>query len=43
MKVQLQVSGDMIFVKEFLDKYLTQFIIIMLALLGGGKLSDLFK
>lgn len=35
--------GDMVFVKEFLEKYLTQFIIVMLALLGGGKLFDLFK
>jgi len=35
--------SDMGFVKEFLDKYLTQFIMVALALLGGGKLFDLLK
>lgn len=35
--------GDMAFVKEFMDKYLSIFIVIVLALLGGGKLSDFLK
>ncbi|MEX0751603.1 MAG: hypothetical protein WD073_01580 [Xanthobacteraceae bacterium] len=35
--------GDMPFVKEFLDRYLTQIILVALALLGGGKLFDLLK
>jgi len=30
--------SDMAFVKEFLEKYLTQMIMVSLALLGGGKL-----
>jgi hypothetical protein len=35
--------SDMAFVKEFLDRYLTQIIMVALALLGGGKLFDLLK
>lgn len=35
--------GDIAFVKEFLDRYFNVFILIVLALLGGGKLADLFK
>jgi hypothetical protein len=35
--------GDMAFVTAFLDHYFQQIIIIALALLGGGKLFELFK
>ncbi len=35
--------GDMPFVKEFLDKYFQTIIIIILALLGGGKLFDMLR
>ena len=35
--------GDMTFVTTFLDKYLSMFILIALALLGGGKLFEMFK
>lgn len=35
--------GDMTFVSAFLDKYIQQIIIVALALLGGGKLFDIFK
>jgi hypothetical protein len=35
--------GDMMFVKEFLDHYFQMIIIIVLALLGGGKLFEIFK
>jgi hypothetical protein len=35
--------SDMAFVKEFLERYLTQIIMVALALLGGGKLFDLLK
>jgi hypothetical protein len=35
--------GDMGFVTTFLEKYFQQIVIIALALLGGGKLFEIFK
>jgi hypothetical protein len=35
--------NDMTFVTAFLDKYMTQIILIALALLGGGKLFEMLK
>jgi len=35
--------GDMPFVTSFLDKYFQQIVIIALALLGGGKLFEIFR
>jgi hypothetical protein len=35
--------NDMAFVREFLDRYLTLFITIVLALGAGAKLRDFFK
>jgi hypothetical protein len=35
--------NDMTFVSTFLEKYMTQIILVALALLGGGKLFDLLK
>jgi cation transport ATPase len=35
--------GNMDFVSQFFDKYFQMMVIILLALLGGGKLFDLIK